>query len=166
MSNVNDQVEIVQVNYQNPKHANDLCALLNAYATDIQGGGQAIHPTILNSLPQKLNNFPTARSFLLYADGKPAAMANCFLGFSTFNGKPLMNIHDFAVSPQFRKQGLSQKLLAYIEEHAKTKENCCKLTLEVLSENHVAKNAYKKFGFEGYELDPESGQAVFWQKKL
>lgn len=166
MSNDKGKVEIVQVDYQNPQQANHLCKLLNVYATDIQGGGKSIDPKILDSLPEKLHNFPTAQSFLLYVGGQPAAMANCFLGFSTFSGKPLMNIHDFAVSPEFRKQGLSQRLLEYIEQHAKTKENCCKITLEVLSENHVAKNAYQKFGFEGYELDPESGQAVFWQKKL
>jgi hypothetical protein len=27
-------------------------------------------------------------------------------------------------------------------------------------------NAYKKFGFEGYELDPVDGKAMFWQKKF
>jgi len=43
---------------------------------------------------------------------------------------------------------------------------CCKLTLEVLEGNVVAKAAYKKLGFGGYELDPKMGQAVFWQKTL
>jgi ribosomal protein S18 acetylase RimI-like enzyme len=43
---------------------------------------------------------------------------------------------------------------------------CCKLTLEVLSNNQVAQTAYRKAGFAGYQLDPKAGQALFWQKKL
>ncbi len=43
---------------------------------------------------------------------------------------------------------------------------CCKITHEVLSNNEVAKSAYEKFGFSGYELDPEAGSALFWQKLL
>ncbi len=44
--------------------------------------------------------------------------------------------------------------------------DCCKLTLEVLEGNHIAQAAYTKFGFSGYELDPEMGRALFWEKKL
>ena len=95
----------------------------------------------------------------------PAAFANCFYGFSTFSAMPLINIHDFAVLPKYRGMGLSQKLLEHIEQLAKAK-NCCKVTLEVLDNNVGAKRAYEKFGFGGYELDPESGKAVFWQKKI
>ena len=43
---------------------------------------------------------------------------------------------------------------------------CCKLTLEVLEGNAVARSAYEKFGFTGYELDPAMGKAHFWEKKL
>jgi len=30
----------------------------------------------------------------------------------------------------------------------------------------TAKNVYRKFVFCSYELDPELGQALFWEKKL
>jgi ribosomal protein S18 acetylase RimI-like enzyme len=43
---------------------------------------------------------------------------------------------------------------------------CCKLTLEVLEGNHIAQAAYKSFGFNGYELNPQTGRALFWEKKL
>ena len=43
---------------------------------------------------------------------------------------------------------------------------CCKLTLEVLDNNFIAKALYKKFGFSDYQLDPEYGNALFWEKKL
>jgi ribosomal protein S18 acetylase RimI-like enzyme len=52
-----------------------------------------------------------------------------------------------------------------IEDLAISK-GCCKITLEVLEGNQVAKSAYIKAGFKGYELDPEMGKAVFWEKSL
>ncbi|MBU3004799.1 GNAT family N-acetyltransferase [Paraglaciecola arctica] len=61
--------------------------------------------------------------------------------------------------------GLSQKLLEKVESIANNL-GCCKITLEVLSNNNVAKSAYEKFGFSHYELDPNAGGAVFWQKAL
>ena len=158
-------IEIRQVDYGNPEEVNDLCTLLNTYAMDPQGGGKAIDESVLAKLPQQLSEFPVAVSFLVYVDGQPAALANCFFGFSTFAGQRLLNIHDLAVQADFRGRGLSQKLLQHIEAFARD-HHCCKLTLEVLDRNSVAMNAYRKFGFEGYELDPAAGKAVFWQKKL
>jgi GNAT superfamily N-acetyltransferase len=43
---------------------------------------------------------------------------------------------------------------------------CCKLTLEVLTQNHPARRSYLAFGFEPYQLQPERGHAEFWHKKL
>ena len=56
-------------------------------------------------------------------------------------------------------------MLAVVEEIAR-KKGCCKITLEVLQGNRVAQNAYRKFGFDNYALDPEAGHAEFWQKSL
>ena len=35
-----------------------------------------------------------------------------------------------------------------------------------IDKNEIAKSAYHKFGFTGYELDPEAGTAQFWEKPL
>jgi hypothetical protein len=32
--------------------------------------------------------------------------------------------------------------------------------------DNLAKNAYLKFGFAGYALDPQMGKALFWEKPL
>jgi ribosomal protein S18 acetylase RimI-like enzyme len=40
------------------------------------------------------------------------------------------------------------------------------LTLEVLQGNQAAQNLYRKFGFADYQLAPENGNALFWQKSL
>jgi ribosomal protein S18 acetylase RimI-like enzyme len=87
------------------------------------------------------------------------------MGFSTFKARPLINIHDIVVIEDYRGLQLSQLMLKKVEEVARVR-NCCKLTLEVLQGNEVAQNAYDKFGFGGYELDPEMGGTMFWQKSL
>jgi len=86
-------------------------------------------------------------------------------GFSTFACKPLLNVHDIAVLSGHRRQGVAAALLAAIEALAR-ELGCCKLTLEVLSNNLPAQAAYRKVGFHSYRLDPKAGQAMFWQKKL
>lgn len=158
-------VKIVPVDYRNADQTTMLMTLLNNYASDAMGGGKPLSEEILGALPEKLAGVPGAFSFIALVDEQPAGFANCFMGFSTFKAKPLVNIHDLAVNPDFRGQGLSLKLLAAIEVEARAR-GCCKVTLEVLSGNEVAKQAYLKAGFEGYELDPASGQALFWEKPL
>jgi ribosomal protein S18 acetylase RimI-like enzyme len=69
------------------------------------------------------------------------------------------------VAPEYRGRGISKRLLARAEEMAKNL-GCCKLTLEVLEGNKIAQAAYMAYGFEGYELNPKMGKALFWQKKL
>ncbi|OSM02156.1 putative GCN5-related N-acetyltransferase [Magnetofaba australis IT-1] len=56
-------------------------------------------------------------------------------------------------------------MLAEIEAIARAR-GCCKVTLEVLENNHAAQSAYRKYGFAGYELRPEAGRALFWEKSL
>lgn len=98
-------------------------------------------------------------------DENPAGLALCIEGFSSFDCKPLLNIHDLVVAPAYRGRGLSKRLLGKVEETA-TELGCSKLTLEVLEGNRVAQSAYRAFGFDGYELRPETGKAMFWQKKI
>ena len=65
----------------------------------------------------------------------------------------------------FRGQKLTKVLFERIEQVAKQRD-CCKITLEVLSGNKIACDAYHKLGFSDYQLDPEFGSALFWTKKL
>jgi len=69
------------------------------------------------------------------------------------------------VSKTWRGQGLSTAMLQKVESIA-LQRGCCKITLEVLEGNLVARKAYEKFGFSGYELDPAMGKAMFWEKPL
>ena len=100
-------------------------------------------------------------------DAEKTAMreVNCFEGFSTFQARPLLNIHDVVVHKDYRGQGVSGLMLQKVAELARQR-NCCKLTLEVLQNNPAAQAAYRKAGFQAYQLDPQMGQALFWEKKL
>jgi len=69
------------------------------------------------------------------------------------------------VSEAYRGQGLSRLLFAEVEKIARQK-GCCKLTLEVVEKNHIAQQAYRNFGFAGYELNANHGQTLFWDKAL
>ena len=159
------EIEIIQADFDEPKHRKEIPLLLNAYASDPMGGGVPLSDFAKENLVTKLSQVPNAFSILAYVDGEPAGLVNCLQGFSTFACQPLINVHDVVVLGKFRGHGLSQGMLQKVEAIARAR-NCCKITLEVLSNNTIAKNAYAKFGFAGYELDPTAGQALFWEKAL
>lgn len=158
-------IEIQAVDFTNDDQSQHLVDLLDHYARDPMGGGEPLSNECRESLATCLAKLPHAISFIVYVDGTPAALANCFEAFSTFKCRPLINIHDLVVHAAFRGMGLSQKLLDHIAGYAKEK-GCCKVTLEVLSGNDVAIQAYSKFGFEDYALDPEAGSAKFMELVL
>lgn len=158
-------IEIKQVDYRDSIQSEQLVGLLNDYAKDAMGGGEPLPEYVKNNLAAALQDVPGAVSFICYVEGEPAGFINCIPGFSTFKCKPLLNIHDLAVNKKFRGLGLSQKLLAAAEQTARDR-GCCKVTLEVLSGNEVAKSSYRKFGFADYQLDEKAGTALFWQKDL
>ena len=159
------KIEILTADYCSKKHSKDIGYLLNCYAAGAMGGGKSLSSYAKENLTFELSKIPHAFSVLCYVDNKPAGLVNCFEGFSTFQVKPLINIHDMFVSKDFRGFGISQQLLAKVEEIAKEK-GCCKITLEVLEGNKTAQKAYIKYGFTGYELNPDIGKALFWQKPL
>ena len=160
-----NQINIQIADYSSVKDAEAVVDLMNHYALDKMGGGEALSESVKASLVPGLANVAGAFSVLAFVDGNPAGLINCFMGFSTFKAKPLINIHDVIVLEDFRGLKLSQIMLEKVEVIAKER-GCCKLTLEVLQGNKVAQSAYIKFGFGGYALDPEMGNAMFWQKAL
>jgi GNAT superfamily N-acetyltransferase len=160
-----EKIEIFEADLSLLAQADAMIQLLEEYALDPMGGGQGLPAFVKANLPTELAKRRTAHVILAMVDGQPAGMVVCLEGFSTFACKPLLNIHDVIVASPYRGQGLSKRLLQKVEEIA-LDLGCCKLTLEVLEGNRVAQAAYAAFGFKGFELDPEMGQALFWEKKL
>ena len=156
---------ITRVNYSDPEQGADLIAMLEIYARDPMGGGGTLSDHVKIQLLADLAVRPFAFSLLAYNDKKPVGLANCFFGYSTFSARPLVNIHDLVTHPDYRGSGIATALFNEIERLALL-EGCCKLTLEVLSENVRARKLYTQLGFRGYGLGESQGTAEYWQKAM
>lgn len=155
---------IALADYRDPRDAADVVALLDAYARDPMGGGEPLRDEVKGRLADDLAANPQAFSLLARLDGEAVGLANCFMGYSTFAAAPLVNIHDLAVLPDRRGAGIGKALLAAVEAEG-LKRGACKVTLEVLSGN-PARHLYAREGYGDYQLDPATGHALFWQKRL
>lgn len=158
-------LQIVTADWTQPEHARAVVTLLDAYARDPAGGGEGLSPFTRDNLVRELAARPQAFSVLALDGDLPVGLVNCFEGFSTFACRPLVNVHDVVVLGSHRGQGIGEKMLAHVEQMARSR-GACKLTLEVLSGNRSAARLYERVGFAAYQLDPAMGQAQFLQKWL
>jgi GNAT superfamily N-acetyltransferase len=158
-------IEIIEADLVIAEHARAVIALMDEYARDPMGGGGGLSDYAKAHLIDELASRSTARVILAFVDRQPAGLVICLEGFSTFACQPLLNIHDAIVALPHRGRGLSKLLLQAAEQIA-IDLGCCKLTLEVLEHNYIAQKAYRSVGFNSYELNPQMGKALFWEKKL
>lgn len=158
-------VSVIRADLDNPEHQQAIRMLTNHYACDELAGGQPLPTDVLEKLVEGLRQHPTTIVFLAWSNNQPIGIATCFLGFSTFAAKPLINIHDLAVHSDFRGVGVGRALLSAVEAEARSR-GCCKLTLEVLQNNQRAIKVYSSFGFGQASYSPTSGGALFFAKPL
>jgi ribosomal protein S18 acetylase RimI-like enzyme len=168
-------LQVRLADYANPADAKAVVSLLNAYARDPMGGGHPLPAHVLEQLVPALAARPYAFSVLAFTRSVRSANAeegaeavglvNCLEGFSTFACKPLINVHDLAVSESHRGEGVGAAMLAFVEGIARER-GACKVTLEVLQGNAKAMRLYERMGFATYQLDPQMGNAQMMQKWL
>jgi GNAT superfamily N-acetyltransferase len=158
-------IRIVEANLSLRADQEAVLAMVDAYSRDAMGDGKPLDPDVRAQLIAGLRRHPTTLIFLAFDGDQPIGVAVCFIGFSTFAAKPLINIHDFVVLPTSRGKGIGRHLLEAIETKAK-ELGCCKLTLEVMDKNHQAVRLYQAAGFERYALQEEAGAAIFMSKPL
>ena len=156
---------ILPADLDDPSHAASLIDLLDHYARDPMGGGQGLADGVKAVLVERLRQIPHFYGALAFVESQAVGLIHCFFGFSTFAAEPLLNIHDIVVHADYRGQGIGQALLAHAEAIAQ-ETGCCKLTLEVLSNNVGAMKTYEHAGYQPYQLDPRAGHALLLQKKL
>lgn len=160
-----NEIVTVIADYRDAKQARDILALMDEYARDPFGGGGSMSGYCRDHLLESLAEIPGAFSVLAYRGDKALGLVNCFMGFSTFACRPLVNIHDVVVSEKARGKGVCGSMLELVTREAKSR-GCCKLTLEVLEKNLPAQTAYRRCGFKPYTLDEEYGRAEIWQRYL
>jgi ribosomal protein S18 acetylase RimI-like enzyme len=144
----------------NPVHQQQVVALLDMYSRDAMGGGAPLPAAVRAGLIDGLRNHPSALVLLAREDNQAVGLCIGFEGFSTFHARPLLNIHDLAVHPEYRQRGVGRALLAAAETLAR-RRNCCKITLEVREDNLPAQRLYRSIGFA--EATPVMH---FWHKLL
>ena len=150
----------VQANLNNEEHCAALLQLLNDYMLDEMGIGLPMPKDLGPKIIKGLKNNPAYIGFFVCIGNDFAALANCNLNFSTWKAKPLINIHDFIVSPNFRNSGIGLFLLNEIANYA-TENGFCRINLEVRHDNFKAQNLYKRAGFK--ECSPPN---YFWERNL
>lgn len=158
-------VEIIEADLDNTDHQKAVLDLVNAYALDPMGNGKPLPEEVKKNLIPGLRQHPTTLIFLAFSNGRAVGIGVCFIGFSTFAARPLINVHDLAVLPGRRGSGVGRQLLTAVEEKARTM-GCCKVTLEVLENNHRALKVYQAAGFARATYTEEAGGALFFAKKL
>jgi ribosomal protein S18 acetylase RimI-like enzyme len=158
-------IRIVEADLSLADHQEAVLAMVDAYSRDAMGNGKPLDQDVRIRLIPGLRRHPTTLIFLAFDGVQPIGAAVCFIGFSSFAARPIINIHDFVVLPAFRGKGIGRRLLEAVE--AKARElGCCKLTLEVMDKNHQAIRMYQAAGFERYSLQEEAGAAIFMSKPL
>jgi GNAT superfamily N-acetyltransferase len=158
-------IEIHEANLADPRDAEALLDVLDSYARDPMGGGVALAPDVRRRLVPALREQSQALILLAREAQQPIGLATCFFGFSTFAARPLLNVHDLAVLPEFRGRGVGRALLAAAEERARAR-GCAKLTLEVREDNARARGLYEQCGFRDFELAGQRIRTHFLGKVL
>lgn len=157
--------QIVRADYGNAMHARAIIELLNEYASGPSGGGEPLSEEVKAALIPALQHSTCALTLLAFLGDEPIGLLNAFETLSTFRAKPLINIHDLAVTTSWQRKGVGRALMLEVENIARER-GCCKVTLEVLENNLAAQALYRELGFEGYQLQEEFGRALFWQKMI
>ena len=153
-------IRIRQADLQNADDRHAVLHLIDVYARDAMGSGQPLPEDTGRRTIDGLRSHPAGSQFVAHDGDQPVGLAVCFSGFSTFAGRPLINVHDLIVLPDYRRQGIARALLKHVETVAR-QSDCCKLTLEVRHDNATAKSLYQQRGFSAGEPGYE-----FWTKSL
>jgi ribosomal protein S18 acetylase RimI-like enzyme len=158
------RLQVREADLDDPRDAAGIIAALDSYAADPVGGGQPLGEDVRKRLVPALRDHGKALVLLAFAEAQPVGVAICFIGLSTFQARPLLNIHDLAVVPELRGRGIGRALLAEAERLA-VDRGFCKLTLEVQETNTPARTLYERFGFVDFVVG-ESVPTLFLCKPL
>src|SRR5687767_8997758 len=158
-------IEIIQADLGRKDHQEAVLSLIDGYAADPLARGRPLAADVRATLIPGLRQHPTTIILLAQEGPLPVGIAVCFLGFSTFAARPLLNIHDFFTVPSHRGRGIARLLLTALEARAR-ELGCCKLSLEVQQNNDRARQVYAAAGFDQYTLAEAGGGAFYLTKPL
>ena len=155
-----DEIRIAEADLTDSAQQRAIVTLIDQYSQEAPGG-QPLSASARETLAPGLCAHSSAVVFLAWCGSTTVGVAVCFRLFSTFAGRPLINIHDIAVDSAHRSRGIGTRLLQAVE-HAARDAGCCKVTLEVREDNPSAERLYRRFGFS----DPGAAATRFLNKPL
>ena len=138
--------KVVEADLSDADHASGVLELIDGYARGPGGQSAPLTDEARGALAPGLLAHPNAFVLLAFAGERAVGTAVCVWGFSTFAGRPTVNVHDLAVDPDYRSRGIGSALLADLERRARER-GCCRITLEVHDTNEAAKRLYSRSGF-------------------
>lgn len=140
-------IDVVDADLEDEAQVERLFEILDAYARGPGGQNAPLGETARRNLGPGLRAHPNA--FVLFGRlaGEVVGAAVCVWSFSTFAGKPSVNLHDFSVLPAAQGRGVGAALLAELEARARAR-GAAKITLEVVATNEGARRLYARAGFE------------------
>jgi ribosomal protein S18 acetylase RimI-like enzyme len=137
---------IEEADLEDPVHAAGLVHCIDAYAAEDMGGGHALSDEVKRALVPGLKLQPQRLVLLARSHAEVVGAAVCFMGYSTFSAKPRLNVHDLCVLEPHRGQGLGRALMLAVIERARA-AGCSAVSLEVRSDNAIARHLYQSLGF-------------------
>ncbi len=144
------EYRISQANLNDPSHIEAIIDIIDSYARGPGGQNAPISPLAREKMAEGLSQYGNTQVLMAFDGEKAVGLAVCKWGFSTFAGRPYVNIHDLAVLPSYRGKGIGRSLMQEVEQMAREK-NCCKVSLEVHNSNEGAKRLYASEGFGPWE---------------
>jgi ribosomal protein S18 acetylase RimI-like enzyme len=150
-------ISVVDADLNLADHGDGLVRILDEYARLPHIAGCGLTDDVRKNLIDRLAATSGKLILLAVDEERVVGVAVCFEGFSTFAGRPLLNIHDLAVAAEYRGQGVGTMLLDAVANRAR-ELGCCRVTLEVAPENPGAKKLYERSGFVMTQ--------EFWKKEL
>lgn len=134
----------------------------SAYYADEQGMGVPMPEEVVSRLRSRLSDMPGLRAGLAFVNNEFAGSALCVQSFGSFLARPILNIHDLSVLPEFRGKGVGSALLEWSENYAR-ETDCSHVTLEVSHDNPTAQRLYRS---RGYSIpDSTSAPCTYFGKK-
>ncbi|MDR2086744.1 MAG: GNAT family N-acetyltransferase [Dysgonamonadaceae bacterium] len=155
-----NRIEIIPYDYTQPQHLKGIATLINAYIEDRMGGGTPLSESRQLRLADLLNRHPTTIVLLACCESEVCGLLIAFENISTFTVRPMINIHDIVVLPEYRRKGIGKLLLEAAINTGKEK-GCSRITLEVRQDNLPAQQLYKSMDFK--ETQPPM---YYWRKEL
>ena len=153
-------IVVEEADFDNPADCGALIEIIDSYARGPGGQNAPLSEEAKANMCRGLAAQANMTVLLASLSGRKVGAAVCIWAFSTFAGKLMFNIHDLAVLPELRGQGVGRALMSDVERRARDAD-CCKVSLEVFDSNEGAKRLYVSQGFGSLETP-----IIFLSKKL